>query len=59
MKLSQSYVIEVDGTKRPMSEEESRDLQRTISIVPLAMPFVLVIWLINKIIKHNTLPTKE
>jgi hypothetical protein len=52
MKLFQSYVIETDGTKRPMTKEEFRDLQFKSSIVPLMLPIALFILLFNKLFKH-------
>ena len=57
MKLG--YVIEVDGTKRPMTKEEWADWQSRLAVVPLMLPIALFIILINKLFKHNTLPTKE
>jgi hypothetical protein len=52
MKLFQSYVIETDGTKRPMTKEEWRDLQFRLAIVPLMLPIVLFILLFKKFAKE-------
>jgi hypothetical protein len=59
MKLFQSYVIESDGTKRPMTKEEHRELRFRLSIVPITLPIALFVLLFNKLFKDHTLPTKE
>lgn len=43
MKFLQSYVIETDGTKRPMTKDEFRNLQKTIAFVPIAISFCVYI----------------
>ena len=51
MNLFQSYVIESDGTKRPMTKEEKMELQLKIAVVPLVLPIALFIWIVKLIHK--------
>jgi|GEM_PF-3069121 hypothetical protein len=53
IKLFQSYVIEADGTKRPMTKQEFREMQERIAIVPF-IPFLAILaWVIKLIYKEK------
>ena len=53
MKLFESYVIEADGTKRPMTKQEFREMQERIAIVPF-IPFLAILaWAIKLIYKER------